>query len=176
MEKTFVELQTRKGVQLNVRPVEIADEPQLSEFFTHVTKEDLRFRYLVGMNRVSKERIAELAEIDHVQVENYLAFGQGGKPLIATAMLACDPKFERAEVAITIREDFKDLGIGWELLSYLAKVARAKGVKTLESIEQRANHAAIELEQHMGFTVEPDPEDPTLLIVRKELITEAAHE
>lgn len=174
MENAFIQLQTRAGVRLNVRPVTIADEPLLAEYFTHVTKEDLRFRYLVGINQVSKERIAELAEIDHVQVENYLAFGHGGKPLIATAMLACDPTFERAEVAITVREDFKDLGIGWELLSYLAKVARAKGVKVLESIEQRDNHAAIELERHMGFTAEADPDDPTLIIVRKELAREEA--
>lgn len=174
MENVYTELQTRAGVELKVRPVTVADEPLLAEFFTHVTKEDLRFRYLVGINQVSKERIAELAEIDHAQVENYLVFAQGGKPLIATAMLACDPKFERAEVAITIREDFKDLGIGWELLSYLAKVARAKGVEILESIEQRDNHAAIELERHMGFIVEPDPDDPTLIIVRKELAKEAA--
>jgi GNAT superfamily N-acetyltransferase len=174
MENAFIQLQTRAGVELNVRPVSVADEPLLAEFFTHVTKEDLRFRYLVGINHVSKERIAELAEIDHIHIENYLAFGQGGKPLIATAMLACDPKFERAEVAITIREDFKDLGIGWELLSYLAKVAREKGVKVLESIEQRDNQAAIELEMHMGFTAEVDPDDPTLIVVRKKLSEEVS--
>lgn len=169
MKDATTELQTRAGVKLLVRPVRVDDESQLAEFFTHVTKEDLRFRYLVGINKVSQAKIAELAEVDHVQVENYLAFGEGGSPLIATAMLACDPKFEHAEVAITIREDFKDLGIGWELLSYLAKAAQAKGVKTLESIEQRDNHAAIELERHMGFTTESDPDDPALVIVRKKL-------
>lgn len=172
MKDAFVRLDTRSGIHLDVRPVTIADEPLLAEFFDHVTKEDLRFRYLVGIDHVSQERIAELAEIDHAQIENYLAFGEGGAPLIATALLACDPNYERAEVAITIREDFKNQGIGWELLSYLANVARSKGVKVLESIEQRDNHAAIELERHMGFTTEADPDDPTLIIVRKQL-TEA---
>lgn len=169
MEKPSTELQTRAGVHLAVRPVAIADEPLLAEFFTHVTKEDLRFRYLVGIGQMSPARIAELAEVDHVHVENFLAFAQDGGLLVATAMLACDPKFDHAEVAITIREDFKDKGIGWELLSYLAKVARAKGVRTLESIERRDNHAAIELERHMGFKVETDPDDPALLIVSKQL-------
>jgi len=169
MANNFIQLKTRAGVHLDVRPVTISDQPLLAEFFTHVTKEDLRFRYLVGIDHVGKERIAELADIDHAQVENYLAFGAGGGPLIATAVLACDPNFERAEVAITIREDFKNLGVGWELLSHLAKVARTKGVKILESIEERDNHAAIELERHMGFTTEVDPDDPTVIIVRKEL-------
>ena len=169
MESNFVQLTTRAGVELNVRPVTVSDQPMLAEFFNHVTKEDLRFRYLVGIDHVGKERIAELVNIDHARVENYLAFGPGGKPLVATGVLACDPNFERAEVAITIREDFKNLGIGWELLSHLAKAARTKGVKVLESIEDRDNHAAIELERHMGFTTESDPDDPTVIIVRKEL-------
>jgi GNAT superfamily N-acetyltransferase len=173
MVDASVMLKTRTGVELHVRPVRVTDEPLLAEFFSHVTKEDLSFRYLVGIGHINPERIAELAEVDHVRVENYLAFGKSGTPLIATAMLACDADFERAEVAITIREDFKDHGIGWELLSYLSKVAQAKGVKVLESLERRENHAAIELEKHMGFSAEPDPDDSTLLIVRKELTENA---
>jgi hypothetical protein len=53
-------------------------------------------------------------------------------------------------------------------------VAREKGVKVLESIEQRDNHAAIELEMHMGFTAEVDPDDPTLIVVRKKLSEEVS--
>ena len=167
MQSGQTELTTRAGVRLAVRPVEVADAERLEEFFTHVTREDLRFRYLVGIDRVGDARIAEMTGVDHVHVENFLAFGEDR--LVATATLAFDPAFERAEVAITVHEDFKDLGIGWELLAYLAEVARAKGVKVLESIEQRDNHAAIELERHIGFTAVTDPDDPTLLLVRKEL-------
>lgn len=39
----------------------------------------------------------------------------------------------------------------------------------LESIERRENRAAIEIEQQMGFTTVTDPDDPTILLVRKEL-------
>jgi GNAT superfamily N-acetyltransferase len=72
-------------------------------------------------------------------------------------------------VAITIREDFKNQGISWELLHYLADVAAARGCKAIESIERRENRAAIELERNMGFVAEPDPDDSTVMIVRKEL-------
>ena len=169
MEKSFVRLQTRAGFQIDVRPVTTADKPLLAEFFTHVTKEDLRFRYLVGIDHVSEERIADLVNVDHARQENYLAFAEGGSPLVATALLACDRDSGRAEVAITIRADFKALGIGWALLSHLAEAARAKGARILESVEQRENHTAIELERDMGFSAHPDPDDPTLLILRKDL-------
>nr|WP_267901583.1 GNAT family N-acetyltransferase [Sinorhizobium meliloti] len=120
-------------------------------------------------NTNGAERIAALTDVDHVRTENYLAFGESGDPLIATAMLACDPAFERGEVAISIRADYKNRGVGWELLGFLSRVAQAKGVKVLESIERRENRAAIEIEQQMGFTTVTDPDDPTILLVRKEL-------
>jgi GNAT superfamily N-acetyltransferase len=163
------DLTTRTGLTFHVRPVRPDDEPALAEFFTHVTKEDLRFRYLTGLGEVGQERIAALVEVDHRLKENFLAFGADGKPLIATAMLACDADFEKCEVAITIRADYKNKGVSWELLSYLANVAEDKGVKVLESLEQRQNRAAIALEREMGFTAEPDPDDPTVVIVRKHL-------
>lgn len=169
MANNPIRLETRAGFKLDVRPVDAADTVLLGEFFKHVTKEDLRFRYLVGIDHVSEERIAELVHVDHARKENFLAFAEGGAPLVATALLACDPQSGRAEVAITIREDFKALGIGWELLSHLAGVAKAKGARILESVEQRENHAAIELERHMGFSAHPDPDDPTLLVLRKDL-------
>lgn len=169
MDSLDAELNTRSGLRLAVRPVVTADTPRLREFFTHVTREDLRFRYLAGIDRMSDARIAEITDVDHVQIENYLVFGGDGNVLVATGTLACDQDFERAEVAITVHEDFKDLGIGWELLAYLSRVARSKGVKVLESIEQRDNHAAVELERHMGFVAHTDPDDPALLVVTKSL-------
>ena len=169
MENRNRVLSTRTGFKFQVRPVQPADEPGLVEFFTHVTQQDLRFRFLTGINEVGHERIAALAEIDHNLTENFLAFGETGTPMIATAMLACDANLDRGEVAITIRDDYKHNGISWELLAHLARVAEAKGVKMLESIESRENHAAIDLEREMGFSVEADPDDSTLVVVRKKL-------
>lgn len=169
MEKWTADLSTRTGVKVHVRPVRREDEAGLTEFFSHVTKEDLSFRYHAGIAKVGPERVAALINVDHAQTENYLAFGENGEPLIAIATLAYDAAFERAEVAITIREDFKNQGISWELLHYLADVAAARGCKAIESIERRENRAAIELERNMGFVAEPDPDDSTVMIVRKEL-------
>ena len=169
MENWSSDLTTRTGFKFHVRPAQPADEAELAEFFKHVTREDLRFRFLTGINEVGHERIVALTEIDHRLVENFLAFGEDGTPLLATAMLACDPDLERGEVAITIRDDYKHKGISWELLAYIARFAEAKGVKMLESIECRENRAAIELEREMGFISESDPDDPTIVIVRKKL-------
>ncbi len=169
MNQPSQHLVTRTGFAFHVRPAQPADDGTVADFFTHVTREDLRFRFLTGLNEVGPAQIAALTHVDHRWSENFIAFTHDGSMMIATAMLACDPTFERGEVAIVIRKDFKQHGIGWALLAHIARFADAKGVRVLEAIESRDNHAAIEVERDMGFTVEADPGDSSLLRVSRDL-------
>lgn len=162
-------LTTRTGFKFHVRPVCPQDEPALAELFAHVTRDDLRFRFLSGMNVVGHDRLMALINVDHQQKESFLAIAKDGKTVIATAMLACDAAMETGEVAISIRSDFKGRGISWELLEHVARFAEAAGVKTLQSIESHDNHEAIELERDMGFTARTYPGDATLMLVERKL-------
>ncbi|MFA6157560.1 N-acetyltransferase family protein [Mesorhizobium sp.] len=159
---------TRSGFRFEVRPARPEDEPTLAEFFTHVTPDDLRFRFLGGVKEVSHERLVAMTRSDDPHVHNFLAFSADGM-LIAVAMLASDDADRNGEVAICIRGDRKHLGVGWELLAYVANYAEDLGLKAIQSIESRENRAAIEVERDMGFTVTSDPDDATLVLVRREL-------
>lgn len=163
------ELTARSGFRFRVRPASPDDEAALAEFFTHVSREDMRFRFLSSIREVGHARLVEMTAVDHDRTEDFLAFDTDGRTIIATAMLALDARRERAEVAIAIREDFKGRGIGWTLLEHVARYAEARGIKVLESVESRENHAAINLEREMGFTVESCPGDATLVIVKRQL-------
>jgi acetyltransferase len=55
------------------------------------------------------------------------------------------------------------------MLKHAARFAKAHGIATLQSIENRDNHAAIDLEREMGFTAKPYPDDPTLMLVEADL-------
>jgi acetyltransferase len=84
-------------------------------------------------------------------------------------MLAADQSFRRAEVAIAVHRDFKRMGISWTLLDHVAEFARWKGILTLESIESRDNHDAIDLERERGWIASACPGDPTSTILRMTL-------
>ncbi len=160
-------LTTRTGFRFHVRPASPSDDDTLADFFTHVTREHLRFRFLSALKVVGVSQIESLTHIDHSRSENFLAFTADGSMMIATAMLACEPALDRGEVAIAIRADHKGKGIGWELLARVARYADELGVKTLESIESRDNHSAIELERDMGFTAHEYPGDATLILLSR---------
>ncbi len=162
-----VELVTRTDFTFRVRTVQPEDEAVLAEFFTHVTPEDLRFRFLSAIDHVGHAQLAPMTVFDHSRTENFLALGVDGRTIIATAMLSADADMQRGEVAISIRRDFKQRGIGWTLLDHVARYAEARGMRQIESIEHRDNHAAINLEKELGFVSEPISGDPTLLLVRR---------
>lgn len=163
------DLVTRTGFHFHVRPATSSDEAALGDFFTHVTPEDLRFRFLTGLRQVSHDRLVEMTTIDHRQTENFLAFENGKPNILATAMLACDDAMQTGEIAIAIRSDYKARGISWDMLEHVADYAEAKGLTTIRSIESAANHAAIDMERQMGFVSAPYPGDATLVLVERQL-------
>tara|TARA_B100000378_G_scaffold135220_2_gene109203 strand:+ start:2380 stop:2961 length:582 start_codon:yes stop_codon:yes gene_type:complete len=161
-------LTTHSGLTLAVRPVRKDDGERLRAFFANVATDDLRYRFLSGINEVSSDQIAAMVDVDHKQTEDFLAFVDGDT-LVATALIATDPAGERSEVAIVVRADHKHKGIGWTMLNHAAAYAKARGVKSLESVESRQNKSAIEVERDSGFDVKPYPGDSTLVIVSKQL-------
>ena len=171
LEEWSAELTTRSGLKLFVRPVTADDSRLVERFLASLSHDDLRFRFLTPLARPSLSLLETLVLVDHVRTEDFLAFADlGGRmELVATAMLAADPSRKRAEVAIAVRPDCKQRGVGWTLLDFVAHDAAARGIETLESVECRDNRAAISLECEMGFSAAPYPEDATLTLVSKNL-------
>lgn len=162
-------LTTRTGLALSVRAVRSGDDAILDSLFHHVRPEDLRFRFLTGMKEVSQERIREMTGVNHQTIETYIAFLSDNKSAIAVATLASNAAGLSGEVAISVHADYRNVGVGWEMLAFIAEQAKLRGMKSIESIESRSNHDAIEVERNMGFKAQPFPEDPTLVVVSKVL-------
>ncbi|WP_029934891.1 bifunctional acetate--CoA ligase family protein/GNAT family N-acetyltransferase [Sphingomonas sp. UNC305MFCol5.2] len=166
--KWSADLATRDGVKLHVRPVLPSDEWELAEFFQHVTAEDKRFRFLSAIQEVGHDRLAAMTQVDYDRSINFLAFAGDGT-LVATAMIAAAGDKSRAEFAISVHAGWKGRGISWTLTEHVLRYAKANGIRVLESLESRENHAAIALEREFGFSTVPCDDSPSEMIARKEL-------
>ncbi len=162
-------LTTRSGFEFFTRPADPSDQAELARFFEGVTPEDLRFRFLSSVRSVGKDRLEAMTSYDHRTTENFLAYDKDRTTIFATAMIAADARLETAEVAIVILPAYKNRGASWTMLEHVTRFARARGFRTLESIETRDHHAAIELEREMGFKAVACPGDANLVIVRADL-------
>lgn len=159
-------LTTRHDFHFLVRPIRPGDEQLLADFYSQVSKTDLRFRYL-NAHKVSREEIVQMTHVDHRRSEDYIAFADG--QVIAHATLACDAAAENAEVAIAVHRNYKNRGVGWTLLDFVSQQARARGIRKLQSIESRENHATIGLERDMGFTARALEGEPSLVVLERVL-------
>ncbi len=159
----------QSGVHLRVRRATPQDEARIADFFAHVTPEDLSFRFLSGMKEISHERLQAMTRANDPAIINFLAFSSEDT-LVAVGALAIDKDSLRGEVALSVRADHKHLGISWTLLSHVARFAENHHLQSIESIESRANSAAIKLELELGFQIMPFPDDPTLVLVRRNLL------
>lgn len=167
------DLTARSGLRLHVRPVRPDDEAILSEFFEHVVLEDLRFRFRTGLHHVDRGRILAMTQIDYRRAMNFLALVDGA--LVATAMLVADPDGVRAELAVSVRGDFKNHGVSWALVEHTLKYAAAEGIRVVESLEARENSAAIRLEREFGFVPVPSDGGPlSEVVLRKTLVATGA--
>jgi len=159
--------ETRSGVQFQIRPATEFDEVQLGRFFDRVSEEDRRFRFLAASQHVGHQQLAPLVQVDHFLSESFLAFEMKTGTLVATGQLVCDDALDTAEVAVSVIQDFRGRGVGWTMLDLLAREAEKRGVRRVIAIEDRANHAAIDLEREKGFVPEPFDGDPTLIVLSK---------
>jgi GNAT superfamily N-acetyltransferase len=171
IEQWSAELLTRSGLRLYVRPVTSDDDDLVDRFYSSLSLDDLRYRFLSPVAHASSSLLEALVAVDHVRTEDFLVFTNvgGQMELVASAMLAADPSLDRAEVAIAVHPEYKNKGIGWTLLDFVSRDAEARGIKMLESVECRDNSAAINLEKEMGFIAMPYPGDASLTLLRKRL-------
>jgi acetyltransferase len=163
-----VKLHTRGGITMDVRAVLPTDAAILADLFDNVSPMDLRFRFLSGLRHVDAARIAQMVDVDYRGSITFIAF-EGERP-IATAMLAAGPDRVKADVAVTVRSDMKNRGIGWTLLQHVLRYARANGIEHVESMESRDNAATLGLERDAGFAVYPCEGDPADVIASKKLV------
>ncbi|MBS0476908.1 MAG: GNAT family N-acetyltransferase [Proteobacteria bacterium] len=163
----LLEIPARSGAVLLVRPVEAGDEARLEEFFDRVSDEDRRFRFLSPRKHIGHEQLVPMVAVDHHRTESWVAFDRAGGALVGTAMLACDDPMDTGEVAVSVCRDWRGKGVGWALLDVIARAAEARGLRRVISIEDRENHAAIELEREKGFVPRGVDGDPTVVMLEK---------
>lgn len=167
--KLETNLTTRSGFNFTVRPAETRDQDALANLFSHLTSDDLRYRFLSPLKKVGPDVLAMMTHVDHERTEDFLAFDPANGRLIANAMLAAPAGADTAEVALAVGSEYKHKGVSWTLLQHVMQIARSRGIRKLQSIEDRGHKDAIALEREIGFVAKSYPGDATLMLLEADL-------
>jgi len=145
---------TRHDLSLLIRPVKISDEPLIKDFFYSLSDKSLYRRFLTLRRHMPHEKLQKhFVAIDYTKemvllaVKTYL----GHEVITGLAQYCIDESALSAEASIVVRDDFQGKGIGLELLSYLAFVAKKQGLLTFTADVMPENQAVLRLIEKLGL-------------------------
>ena len=123
----------RDGSQILVRRLAPADAPMLADGFARLSAESRRLRFLTLKPSLSESELRYLTDVDG-------AIDPGTGQGIAVARFVRDEHDpSRAEVAVTVADEWQRRGVGKLLLSRLADRARGEGVTRFTALVSTDN-------------------------------------
>lgn len=132
------------GTRVRIRPVVAADKPRLAEGLARLSPESRFLRFLRPVERLSKEELAYLTEVDyrdHFAWGAELATDRLGIGLARYVRLEEEP--ETAEAAVAVLDDYQGRGLGSILLDVLAESALENGITRFRSYVLGANEKVL---------------------------------
>ena len=147
------------GWRIFIRPIRPDDEPLMRDQLAHVSKQDLRFRFLDSIREFSHQFLARLTDIDGVRAMAFVAIDEASGEMLGVVRLHCDSIHEAGEYAILLRSDLKGRGLGWALMQLMIEYAKSLGLSRIEGQVLAENSVMLKMCRELGFQVKTAPAD-----------------
>lgn len=162
-------LTARDGTKLVLRQIRADDVEALQRFFSRLTPEEVRWRFLHPLNELPEPFARELCELDPTLAFAWVlaAPDNAGTPEIhAVARAHVDAVLDHAEFAIVLEGSFNRQGFGTLLMRRVIDSARKLGVVELWGDVLMENGAMLALCDALGFQRSMTIHNPGLLRVQ----------
>ena len=154
--------QAKNGLPVWIRPMRADDTDNLIDIFEHLSPESRYLRFhepLISPDpELVRREASRMATTPPHRGRGWLAFAdlpdQPCAPIGGARYVRLSEGATTAEVALSVRDDLQNQGIGKELLRLLLEEAQADGIETLIAIVQANNRAVMNLLAESPFPVE----------------------
>lgn len=166
--------ETIDGVRLCVRPITPEDKLALVGAFEHLSQESVYKRFLAPVKRLTESELAYLTELDHEAHEALVAVTEADE-IVGVARYVCEHEDPgRAEVAVTVADEWQGRGVGTALLQMLARLAGEHGVEHFTGVCLAENREMLQLFDELGPTTRRRS-DGEVIEIEVTLPTRATH-
>lgn len=144
---------TRKSTELFIRPVHIADETLLKDFFYDLSDNSLYRRFISVRKDMPHERLQDFVVIDYTREIVILALDPelDYDLVVGVGQFCVDERSHTAEVSFVVRDEYQNKGIGSELLAYLTFLAKKQGLLGFTAEVLMENKPMMHLFNKAGF-------------------------
>lgn len=168
---TPIEVELRDGRRVRLREIRPDDRDEMLQAFGRLSSESRYTRFMSHMKQLSPQMLERAV---HPETEHGLALvaevdAPDGIDIVAGARYYVQADGESCEFAITVVDGWQRMGLASRLMRELIQVARTRGLKHMEGFVLAGNSGMLDLARRLGFTVNTDPDDTTVKIVRLDL-------
>ena len=158
-----------RGKPILLRPIRPDDEARHLAFLEAIDPADIRLRIFYSRRSIERAELARLTQIDYEREMAFIATeldAHGEERTLAVVRAVCDPDNHDAEFGVLVRSDLKGAGLGGRLMRKLIAYLRARGTRRLVATVLHENTAMLAMARHLGFAVQPTPDDGSTLSLR----------
>lgn len=156
----------RNGSHVLIRPITPLDKTAEREFIEGLSAQARRFRFLGGVRSPSEAMIERFTRVDYMHEAAFAAVvGEAAaERIVGVSRYSTDAQGGSCECAVTVSDEWQALGLGTLLMKHLIEVARARGIRTMTSIDSAENFRMQDLARFLGFHTRTDPDDARQVI------------
>lgn len=147
---------TKTGLNIFLRPVKISDEPLLKEFFYSLSDKSIYRRFISSRKDMPHERLQKYTVIDYTREMIILATIQKDRKemVIGICQYGIQEGTHTAEIAIVVKDEYQNRGVGSELLAYMTYLAKRSGLLGFTAEVLVDNQPMLHLFEKQGFKIE----------------------
>ena len=152
---------TRSGLRLLLRPVKIGDEPLMKDFFYALSNDSMYKRFMSVRMDMPHERLQDFGVVDYANSMMILAIVEGDsrETIAAIGQYEINETMHTAEVALVVKDEYQNMGVGHDLLLYLTRLARRRGLLGFTAEVLVENKPMLDLFKNMGFDTQKTSEE-----------------
>jgi acetyltransferase len=137
-------------LDLLIRGLVASDGLAVAFLSRHLGEQSRYQRFLRPTHALAPDDLARLVDIDHWHREGLIAFSPVPRAPIAIASYHRAARFDVAELAVTVADDWQRHGIGTALMAALRDRAMSAGIRRFTATMLWGNRGAVALARTLG--------------------------
>jgi acetyltransferase len=156
------------GRVVHLREIRATDESEILQAFERMSEEARYMRFMRVVREPNLDRLRKaLASFPERGIGLVAtAPAADGIDIVGSAVAIMESAPGDCEFAISVDSGFGGMGLATALMNKLIDAARQRGLKVMEGFVLAENQPMLRLARRLGFSVEPDPDDPALRVCR----------
>jgi RimJ/RimL family protein N-acetyltransferase len=161
----------RDGRRVRIRAIRPDDRDEVVQAFDRLSSASRYTRFMAPLRTLPAQILERTLHLQDAHELGLVAEidAPDGIDIVAGARYYVLPDGARCEFAVTVADSWQGAGLASRLMRALIQGACARGLTHMEGFVLAENTRMLALARRLGFTVQTDPGDATVMIVRRDL-------